>query len=787
MRFTYKRKSSKNKKFPTLTGLGLRTRGMFLSGVLAASSAITPVRGALLGHQLFPPDYPWNQNISNAPVAANSAAIIGHIGVLTRVVPNFGADNPAAGPSPLYGIPYNVVHGNTTARVNVIIDNYPSESDIVSVPIPPNAVLEGDYQNGPNPHGGGYNPNQRGDSHLIVWDEDNNVGYELYGVSRPSDPTLFPNTANVELPHTDGLWHAAQETVWNFGTDNFRTLGESSADAAGLSILAGLARPDEGLTVAQGGQGLINHALRVTLPGADLNPQYIYPGSHMVPTSQGPDNLSLGSRLRLQNTPAVNALINNMPPQSQIIARAMQQYGLIVADIGSAMYVGGAPASVDANNNNNLVWDMTDLLASNGLEVLRAANFDVVNLTPVVTGLSASSGQAGSALIITGQNFSGAAGHLSVFFGSTAAGSANVLNDTQISVTVPNGSGTMDVTVQSGVNETDIFSGTPNANVNAPIFGYGTSAKTPADKFTYTAATASTVTAVSSSSNPSVFGQPVTFAATVTAVSPGTGTPTGTVTFLDGGSPIGTGTLIGGVASFTAPAFPVGSHAITASYGGGASFNGSTGSLTSNPQVVNKANTTTSVKSSLNPSHFNQPVTFTATVSPVQPGAGTPSGPVIFLDGGVAIANGTLSGGVATFTTSALAPGNHTITTSYSGDGNFNGSTGSPTGNPQFVEDFKIAVTPASETIPAGSVAVYAVTVSTTTNFTGAIYLTCSGGPAGSTCKVLPSPITLTFGVAPAIVIVELGAPKSPSTSTLTITGTSGATTHSASVSITVK
>ena len=69
-----------------------------------------------------------------------------------------------------------------------------------------------------------------------------------------------------DMPHTDTSWHAASETVWNMNTDTFRTLGDTSADAAGLSILAGLVRPDEGLPVADGGQGAINHALRFTLP-----------------------------------------------------------------------------------------------------------------------------------------------------------------------------------------------------------------------------------------------------------------------------------------------------------------------------------------------------------------------------------------------------------------------------------------------------------------------------------------------------------------------------------------
>jgi hypothetical protein len=451
---------------------------------------------SLEGWNLFPADYPWNQNISNAPVAANSAAIIANIGASTRVTPDWGADDPSNGASPLYGIPFNIVHENTTPTVNVIIDNYPGESDIVPVPIPANAVIEGDYQNGPNPNGGGYSPNQRGDSHLIVWDEDNNVAYELYGVSRPNDPTLFPNTANVELPKTDTAWHAAQETVWDMKTDSFRTLGATSADAAGLSILAGLARPDEGLPVSEGGQGAINHAVRFTLPAGMINPQYIYPASHMVSTSQTADGLPFGARLRLENMSAVNTLIANMPPESQIVARAMQQYGIVLADIGSAMYITGASATVDNVDvpNSKLTWNLNDIFASDGLETLDAGDFQVVDLTPRVTGLSATSGSPASTITITGQNFSGAAGNLFVNFGGSIVGPITPISDTQLKVVVPSGSGTVDVTVQSGVPESDNISSSPNANVNAPIFGYGTSAQSSADKFTYVAAGSLTLT-----------------------------------------------------------------------------------------------------------------------------------------------------------------------------------------------------------------------------------------------------------------------------------------------------
>jgi hypothetical protein len=449
----------------------------WLLGV-ALCVSVTPAMGQLLGQYLFPSNSPWNQNISAAPVAANSASIIAAIGGSVKFHPDWGADNPTNGTMPLYGIPYNVVHGNTTAKISVIIDDYPSESDIVPTPIPTNAVIEGDFQNGPNTNGPGYNTNQRGDSHLLVWDEDNNIGYEFYGACRPTDTNTIDET-----PHTDGKWHAAQETVWNYNTNDFRPLGYTSADAAGLSILAGLVRPDEGLPTSQGGQGAINHALRMTLPNSIVSPQYIYPASHIA-TDTG--NLPFGSRMRLKNNATVNSLIAAMGPESQIVAHAMQQYGLILADGGSPMYVTGTSAAQNSTNGIALVWDMNDILA--GLEQLRASNFDIVTLAPAVTGLSQNAGAAGTTLTIEGYNFSGAAGHLSVFFGSTnaPAPAPKVLSDSQLSVVVPAGTGTVNVTVQSGLYEPDTYDG-PGANVNEPIFGYGISALNQADQFTYVA------------------------------------------------------------------------------------------------------------------------------------------------------------------------------------------------------------------------------------------------------------------------------------------------------------
>jgi hypothetical protein len=176
-----------------------------------------------------------------------------------------------------------------------------------------------------------------------------------------------------------------------------------------------------------------------------------------------------------------------------------------------------------------------------------------------------------------------------------------------------------------------------------------------------------TTTTLTSSLNPSIFGQAVTFTATVTS---GSGTPGGTVTFTDGANPIATVALNGsGVATLTTTALSVGSHSITATYSGNASFSSSSASLT---QVVNSNTTATGLASSLNPSEFGKPVTFTATVTS---SGGTPSGTVTFNDGGVAIGTATLVNGIASFTTSSLSAGSHAITASYGGAGNFSPST----------------------------------------------------------------------------------------------------------------
>jgi hypothetical protein len=187
-----------------------------------------------------------------------------------------------------------------------------------------------------------------------------------------------------------------------------------------------------------------------------------------------------------------------------------------------------------------------------------------------------------------------------------------------------------------------------------------------------------TSTTASASPGTAVFGQPVTVTATVTANAPGAGTPTGTVTFMEGTTTLGNGTLDGtGHASITTSSLSVRGHTITATYSGDSFFAGSSG-MTS--ETVNPDSTTTAVAAAPTTSDFGQAVTFTATVTANAPGAGTPTGIVIFMDGATPLGTGTLDGtGHASITTSSLSVGSQTITATYGGDGNFTASLGTTT------------------------------------------------------------------------------------------------------------
>jgi hypothetical protein len=182
---------------------------------------------------------------------------------------------------------------------------------------------------------------------------------------------------------------------------------------------------------------------------------------------------------------------------------------------------------------------------------------------------------------------------------------------------------------------------------------------------------------LTSSKNPSNFGQTVTFTSKVTASGTlfGRPSPTGSVTFMDGATVLGTVPLTGGTAAFATATLAVGAHSLTAVYSGDANYNKNTSPLLT--QTVNKAATATSLTSAPNPSTFGQTVSFTATVASTT--SGTPTGTVTFKDGSKVIGSATLNGsGVGVFMTSSLARGTHSITSVYKGDTNYNSSTSAP-------------------------------------------------------------------------------------------------------------
>jgi hypothetical protein len=227
------------------------------------------------------------------------------------------------------------------------------------------------------------------------------------------------------------------------------------------------------------------------------------------------------------------------------------------------------------------------------------------------------------------------------------------------------------VTVVNGqASYTTSFPAVANHFITAAYSGDGTYA--PGSTTLVESVLYGSTTAVVSSPNPSVFGQPVTLTATVSPVAPGSGTPTGKVVFLDGTHLLGYAQLTNGQAAITVSSLSVGKHSIQANYSGDIFFVPSSGVVS---QVVNKDSTTTSVTSSNNPSTSGQPVTFTATVTVNSPGAGKPTGLVNFYDGTTFLGSGSLdTNGQATYTTSSLSVGSHPIQAKYAGDAHDNAS-----------------------------------------------------------------------------------------------------------------
>jgi hypothetical protein len=255
---------------------------------------------------VFPSNNVWNTPIDKLPVHAKSAAYVNSIGASSPGHADFGSGLYQGTP---IGIPFITVPGSQTKVATTF--QYSDESDPGPYPVPANAPIEG-------------GSSSNGDRHVLVIDRDNCVLYELYAA----------------YPQTDGSWTAGSGAIFNLKANNLRPTTWTSADAAGLPIFPGLARYDE---VAA---GVIQHALRFTAPHTQK--AFIWPARHQASSITDTNYPPMGQRFRLK----ASFNMSGYAPDVQVLLRAMQKYGIILADNGSAWFISGAPD--DRWDNNHL-------------------------------------------------------------------------------------------------------------------------------------------------------------------------------------------------------------------------------------------------------------------------------------------------------------------------------------------------------------------------------------------------------------------------------------------------
>jgi hypothetical protein len=245
---------------------------------------------------VFPKTNPWNQRVDTLPVAGNSAEVISSIGAGTGLHADFGSGLWEGAP---IGIPITVV-GRRQARSRVSFE-YADESDRGPYPIPRTVKIEGGRSS-------------TGDRHALIVDRYACRLYELYA--------LYPKGRG---------WRAGSGAIWSLRSNRLRPAGWTSADAAGLPILPGLARYDEVR------RGVIDHALRFTVQRTRRT--YVFPARHFASSSNDPSLPPMGLRVRLK----ASFDVSGYPRQARIVLVALKRYGMLVADNGSSWYITGAP------------------------------------------------------------------------------------------------------------------------------------------------------------------------------------------------------------------------------------------------------------------------------------------------------------------------------------------------------------------------------------------------------------------------------------------------------------
>jgi hypothetical protein len=303
-------------------------RGVLL--LAAAIAAVWPAGDGASGRplpdaqrcRLFPRDNHWNMRVDGLPVAPASKAIVGNIGHDRPVHADFGSGLYESRP---IGIPYTTV-SRRQRKVPVSFE-YAGESDRGPYPIPRNAPVEGGRRSD-------------GDRHVIVVDRDRCRLYELFAA--------YPRNGGAR-------WQAGSGAIWDLRSNRLRPRGWTSADAAGLPILPGLARYDEVR------RGRIDHALRFTAP--QTRRAYMYPARHFASDSDDPALPAMGERLRLK----AGFDVSRFPRQARVVLRALKRYGMILADNGASWFISGAP---------NRGWDNDDL---HSLGQVTGGDFEVVD------------------------------------------------------------------------------------------------------------------------------------------------------------------------------------------------------------------------------------------------------------------------------------------------------------------------------------------------------------------------------------------------------------------------
>ena len=290
--------------------------------------------------QIFPADNVWNVPIDTLPVDPKSAAYVSSIGTGSNVHADFGSGLWDGGP---IGIPYTTVPGNQT-KVPISF-YYDDDSDPGPYPLPADAPIEG-------------GSSSSGDRHVLVIDRGTCKLYEVYDAHPQNGGTS---------------WSAGSGAVFDLNSHALRTPDWTSADAAGLPILAGLVRYEEILA------GEITHAIRFTAPST--RNQYIWPARHQASSSSNPNLPPMGQRFRLK----ASVSLAGLSTQSAIVARAMQKYGIILADNGSSWYISGAP---DPRWDNDVLHE---------LDRFHGSDFEAVDESSLM--ISADSGQARTAIV----------------------------------------------------------------------------------------------------------------------------------------------------------------------------------------------------------------------------------------------------------------------------------------------------------------------------------------------------------------------------------------------------